>query len=75
MFYVGQAEELVAFTYKVKDMRRLSEGTQFVSFFNKNNVNEIDRENNVAKIPFPVSSGRNARTTTLKYYSAYFLRK
>jgi len=38
-------------------------------------MSEIEREDNVAKIPIPVSSGRNAHTATLKYYSAYFLRK
>jgi hypothetical protein len=44
-------------------------------FSDEDNMSETEREDNVAKIPVPVSSGGTARATTLKYYSAYFLRK
>jgi hypothetical protein len=72
VLYVGQAEEMVTFAYNVKVMRKHSEGSEFVSS-HKDNLSEIEREDNVAKIPFRVSSGGTARTTTLKYYIAYFL--
>ena len=72
VLYVGQFEEMLAFAYKVKVMRRHSERSQFVSS-DKDNMSEIEREDNVAKISVRGSSGGTARTTTLKYYSAYFL--
>jgi hypothetical protein len=74
VLYVRQVEEMVAFTYKVKVMRKHGEGSQYI-FPDKGNESEIEREDNVAKIPVLVPSGGTARTTTLKYYSAYFLRK
>lgn len=74
MLYAEQVKDMVAFTYKVKFMRRHGEGSQ-LAFSDKDNMSEIEREDNVAKIPDPVSSGGTTRTTTLKYYSSYFLRK
>jgi hypothetical protein len=53
VFCVGQVEELVAFTYEVKVMRRLGEGSQF-ALSDEDNMSEIEREDNVAKIPVPV---------------------
>jgi hypothetical protein len=35
-------------------------------------VNEIEKEDTVAKFPWPISSGGTAQTTTLKYFGVNF---
>jgi hypothetical protein len=45
------------------------------AFYDKDYMSETERENIVAKLPRPISSGETARTTTLKYGSVNLLRK
>jgi len=49
MLYVRQAEEKVAFTYKVKGMQRRGETSQ-LAFSDKDSMSETEGENNVAKL-------------------------
>jgi hypothetical protein len=74
VLYAGQVEEQKACTSEVKFMGRHGETSQF-SCFDTDNMSEIDREDIVAKLPQPISSGGTARTITLKYCSANFLKK
>jgi uncharacterized protein with GYD domain len=74
VLYAGQVEEKEAFTYKVKVMGRHGETSQF-AFSDKDNMGEIEREENVAKLPRAISSGGTARTTTLKHCSVNFLKE
>ena len=71
---VGQVKEKVAFTCKVKCMRRHGETLQ-MAFSDKDNVSETEGEDNVAKFSCPVASGETARTAALKYCSVISLRK
>jgi hypothetical protein len=48
VLYVGQVEEKVAFTYKVKCMRRHGETLQ-LALSDEDNMNETEGEDNVAK--------------------------
>jgi len=69
VLYAGQVEEKEPFTYKVSVMRRHGETSHY------DNMSEMEREDIVAKIPRPISSGGTARTTTLKYCNVNLLRK
>ena len=71
---VEQVEEKESLTYKVMVMRRHGEASQF-ALSDKDNRSGIEREDIVAKIPRPVSSGGTARAATLKCCSVNFLRK
>jgi hypothetical protein len=74
VLYFGQVEVKDAVTYQVKVMWRHGETLQF-AFSDKHNMNEIEREDTVVKIPGPISSRGAAHTTTLKYHSVNFFRK
>jgi hypothetical protein len=71
VLYVGQVEEKETFTYKVEFMRRHGETWKF-SFSDKDDTSEIEREDIVAKLARPVSSGGIERTTTLKCFGVNF---
>ena len=68
MLYAGQIE---GFMYKVKFMHTLGETWKF-AFPGKDDLSKIERENIVAKLPQPMSSGGTVRTTTLKYFGVNF---
>jgi hypothetical protein len=74
VLYAGQVKEKETFTYMVKVMLRHGDTLQF-GFSDKGNMNEIEREDIVAKVPRPLSSGGTTGTKTLKYCSFNFLRK
>jgi hypothetical protein len=64
VLYVGHAEGKEAFIYKMKVMWRHGETLQ-LAFCDKDNISEIEREDNVVKLPRAISPGGTARTTTL----------
>jgi hypothetical protein len=50
VLYVGQTEGKKGFTYKAKLMCKIGETWNF-AFLNKNDMNKIEREDIVAKLP------------------------